>query len=183
MSAESDRDAAWRLLHDAEELRREQGIVPPDWAVCERCGARAHERGNGLPNWCETCRLNLEALGAKTLAVLQERTPLDDEDEWNDMLHGYVDIDLAARNLGLLDVAPPVPPPAEIEAGVVYSCFVLEDNCSWSQPNYRAARDMTEAEFSKLVLADSSRRAFMVCGIAEDPDCPKGAADVIGGAS
>lgn len=60
----------------------------------------------------------------------------------------------------------------EIREGLRYSCFVLDDHSTWEQPTYLADRNMTEAEFSERVLAQSSRGCFLVVGIQEDPDCP-----------
>lgn len=61
---------------------------------------------------------------------------------------------------------------ADIVSGCKYSCFVLNDDCTWQQPTYRADRDMTETEFAERVLAEFGRHDFLVVGVSEDDACP-----------
>ena len=59
-----------------------------------------------------------------------------------------------------------------MQKGSKWSCFVLNDNGTWTQPTYRLSHDMTEQEFSEAVLADFGHNDFLVVGIGPDEDCP-----------
>jgi len=53
-----------------------------------------------------------------------------------------------------------------------WSCFVLHEDGYWEQPTYRLFRDMTEVEFSSLVLDEWGRKYFLVVGVTSDEACP-----------
>lgn len=42
-----------------------------EWVECANCGARTHERGNGLTNRCEPCRVNMEDFAGRVLGILR----------------------------------------------------------------------------------------------------------------
>lgn len=54
-----------------------------------------------------------------------------------------------------------------------WCCFVLHEDGYWEQPCYCLSKDMTEEEFTSLVLANCGRKYFYVAGISCDPDCPE----------
>mgnify|MGYP003394365546 CR=1 FL=1 len=72
---------------------------PRPWATCDRCGARTTERGNGLANRCEACRVNLEDFAGRVLEILALETlpaSFDSPDKIGAVRN-------AARALGLLE--------------------------------------------------------------------------------
>lgn len=84
-------------------------LPPLEWAVCDRCGARAIERGNGLANRCEPCRERLEDFAGRVLEILEPYGP--DELDLRESDQIAIGVRRAAYSLGLLggDVQPCAP--------------------------------------------------------------------------
>ena len=57
--------------------------------------------------------------------------------------------------------------------GTVWSCFLLHEDGTWTQPTYRLSRFMSEATFMQKAMEKEGRKYFAVCGICQDPDCPE----------
>ena len=56
----------------------------------------------------------------------------------------------------------------DVRKGGQYSVFLLRDDGTWTQPTYRADRDMTYAEFRQRINNGAHRDVFLVCGLGED---------------
>jgi hypothetical protein len=98
--ADIDAALAWR--------EREKAL---GWAACADCGARTTERGNGIANRCESCRVTLEDFAGRVLEILGEwslsaekgrRVTTADTSEAFAASAAEWRIILAARSLGLL---------------------------------------------------------------------------------